>query len=76
MEFNRPLFYFTLPGAFLGIGGLYMGARSLQTFASGGSLFFGPTMLMVMLIVVGSFMTLTGILLHSLSVILRDANRT
>ena len=76
MEFNKPLFYFTFPGMFLGIGGLYMGTLFLQTFFMGGSLNFGPTMLMVMLIVVGSFMSLTGILLHSLSAILRDVKPT
>jgi glycosyltransferase involved in cell wall biosynthesis len=74
MEFNRPLFYFTVPGMFLGIVGLYMGTSSLQTFARGGSLFFGPTMLMVLLIIVGCFMALTGILLHSLAAILRNSN--
>jgi len=73
---NKPLFYFTAPGMFLGIGGVYMGTLFLQTFFKGGSLNFGPTMLMVMLIVVGSFMSLTGILLHSLSAILRDARST
>jgi glycosyltransferase involved in cell wall biosynthesis len=73
MEFNRPLFYFTVPGTFLGIVGLFMGASSLKTFVSGGNLFFGPTMLMVLLIVVGSFMALTGILLHSLTAILRGS---
>ena len=76
MEFNKPLFYFTAPGMFLGIGGLYIGSLFLQTFFTGGSLNFGPTMLMVMLIVVGSFMSLTGILLHSLSAILRDVKPT
>lgn len=76
MEFNKPLFYFTVPGMFLEIGGLYMGSLFLQTFFTGGSLNFGPTMLMVMLIVVGSFMSLTGILLHSLSAILRDVKPT
>jgi glycosyltransferase involved in cell wall biosynthesis len=70
IEFKRPLFYFTIPGLFLGIVGLYQGALSLHTFSTGGSLDFGPTMLMVILIVVGSFLALTGILLHSLSSIL------
>lgn len=70
MEFKRPLFYFTVPGLFLEVIGLYLGAQFVQTFATGGSLHFGPTMLMVLLIVVGSFMVLTGILLHSLASIL------
>jgi len=76
MEFNRPLFYFTLPGIFLGTSGLYMGVTSFQTFSLGGSLNFGPTMLMVMLTVVGSSLAVTGILLHSLAAIMRNVERT
>ncbi|MFZ2497803.1 glycosyltransferase family 2 protein [Methanosarcina sp.] len=73
VEFNRPLYYLTIPGMFFGIGGLFMGAKFLQDFSVGKSLFFGPTMLMILLIVVGSFMALTGILLHSMSAILRES---
>ncbi|HZK72191.1 MAG TPA: glycosyltransferase family 2 protein, partial [Clostridia bacterium] len=73
IEFNKPLLYFTAPGLSFGIVGLYMGVLFLQAFAVGGKLNFGPTMLMVLLIVVGSFMSVTGILLHSLAAILRDA---
>jgi glycosyltransferase involved in cell wall biosynthesis len=73
IEFNKPLYYFTVPGMSLGIGGLYMGAHFLQIFATGGGLQFGPTMLMVLLIVIGTFMALTGILLHSVSAVMRNA---
>ena len=73
IEFNKPLYCFTLPGMLLGIGGLYMGARFLQDFTIGRGLNFGPTMLMVLFVVVGTFMSLTGILLHSISAIMRDA---
>lgn len=73
IEFNKPLYCFTLPGMLLGIGGLFMGARFLQDFTMGKSLYFGPTMLMVLFVVVGTFMSLTGILLHSISTLLRDA---
>ena len=73
IEFNRPLYYLTVPGLSLGIGGLYMGADFLQTFVAGESLQFGPTMLMVLFIVVGTFMSLTGILLHSISVVMKDS---
>ena len=76
MEFNKPFYYFTFPGLSLGISGLYMGARFLQDFTMGRGLNFGPTMLMVLLIVVGSFMALTGILLHSVSAIMKDARST
>jgi glycosyltransferase involved in cell wall biosynthesis len=73
VEFNRPLFYLTLPGIILGISGLVMGAKFLQEFSMGKGLYFGPTILMVLLVVVGSFMVLTGILLHSISSILKDS---
>jgi glycosyltransferase involved in cell wall biosynthesis len=73
IEFNKPLYYFTVPGLSLGVGGLYMGAHFIRTFAMGGSLQFGPTMLMVLFIVIGTFMALTGILLHSVSSIMKEA---
>lgn len=73
IEFNKPLYYFTVPGILLGIVGLYIGVHFLQNFTWGGSLLFGPTILMVLLIIAGSFLALTGILLHSLYGILRDA---
>ncbi|HWQ47762.1 MAG TPA: glycosyltransferase family 2 protein [Methanosarcina sp.] len=72
IEFNKPLYYLTVPGMVLGISGLVMGAFFLQDFTMGKSLYFGPTMLMILFIIVGSFMALTGILLHSISAILED----
>lgn len=73
IEFHRPLYYFTAPGIALGIGGLIMGAHFLQTFTAGGGLSFGPTMLMVLFIIIGTFMALTGILLHTVAGIAKDA---
>lgn len=73
IEFNKPLYYFTAPGLALGLGGLYMGAHFLQIFVTGGGLQFGPTMLMVLFIIVGTFMALTGILLHTVAGISKDA---
>jgi glycosyltransferase involved in cell wall biosynthesis len=67
IEFNKPLYYLTAPGLSLGVGGLCMGAIFLQNFTMGGGLQFGPTMLMVLFIIVGTFMALTGILLHAVS---------
>jgi len=73
IEFNKPLYYLTIPGLALGIIGLVMGTVFIQDFTMGKSLYFGPTMLMILLIIVGSFMALTGIMLHSISAILEDA---
>ncbi|MCC4765383.1 glycosyltransferase [Methanosarcina sp. DH1] len=72
IEFNKPLYYLTVPGLILGISGFIMGAYFVQDFTMGKSLYFGPTMLMILFIIVGSFMALTGILLHSISTILKD----
>ncbi|MDQ1250985.1 MAG: hypothetical protein QG646_54 [Euryarchaeota archaeon] len=72
IEFNKPLYYFTTPGIALGLGGLYMGAHFLEMFLMGGGLQFGPTMLMFLFIVVGTFMAMTGILLHTLAGISKE----
>ncbi|WP_332882010.1 glycosyltransferase family protein [Methanosarcina horonobensis] len=67
MEYRRPLYYFTAPGMFLGTIGMFMGLKFLQTFYLGGSLSFGPTLLMMLLTIVGMFMAFTGIILHAIS---------
>jgi hypothetical protein len=72
IEFNKPLYYLTAPGLALGAGGLYMGANFLHNFLLGSGLDFGPTMLMILFIIVGTFMALTGIMLHSVSTVLRE----
>jgi len=64
IEFNRLLYHFTALVMCFGMVGLYMGASFLQIFAIGGRQSFGLTLIIV-LIDVGSFATLTGILLHS-----------
>ena len=72
MELRRPLFYFTVPGMLLAGAGILMGLEFFRIFAHGGSLQYGPALLMIMLTLVGSFMALTGIILHSISRILLE----
>lgn len=67
MEFRKPLYYFTFPGMILGTIGLGMGLNFLQNFYNGGKLYFGPTLLMILLTLIGLFMAFTGIILHSMS---------
>lgn len=67
MEYNKPLYYFTLPGFILAVVGLYMGVTFLRTFYLGENLNFGPTVLMILLTLVGVFMSFTGVLLHSIA---------
>lgn len=67
MEFRRPLYYFTVPGLIFSTIGLGMGLIFLQDFYNGGSLHFGPTLIMMLLTLIGVFMAFTGIILHSIS---------
>jgi hypothetical protein len=67
MELNKPLYYFTAPGLIFAAAGLFLGLNFLRDFYTGGRLNFGPTFLMIILTLVGSFMAFTGIILHSIS---------
>lgn len=67
MELNRPLYYFTAPGLVFAAIGIFMGLNFMQEFYRGGSLNFGPTLLMILFTLVGSFMAFTGIILHTMS---------
>ena len=67
MELNRPLYYFTVPGLILTVFGLLMGLTFLQSFYNDEGLEFGPTLLMILLTLIGTFMSFTGIILHSMS---------
>lgn len=72
MELNRPLYYFTVPGMLSAVVGLIMGLSFLQSFYHGGRLMFGPTLLMILLTLIGTFMVFTGIILHSMSRLIRE----
>ncbi len=74
MELRRPLYYFTVPGIVMSAVGIGMGLEFLRIFYHGGSLHYGPALLMILLTLVGSFMALTGIILHSISRLIAEAN--
>jgi glycosyltransferase involved in cell wall biosynthesis len=67
MELRRPLYYFTVPGILLAAVGVGMGLDFLRVFYHGGSLAYGPMLLMILMTLVGSFLAMTGIILHSIS---------
>ncbi len=75
MELNRPLYYFTLPGAIFGVIGLTMGLSFLQRFYNGGGLMFGPTFLMILFTLIGTFMMFTGIILHTMSKLINEKKK-
>lgn len=76
MELNRPLYYFTLPGSVFTVIGIMMGLSFLQRFYNGGGLMFGPTLLMILLTLVGTFMVFTGIILHTMSRLIRETKKS
>ena len=50
----------------LGIGGI-IGAWVVQIYDASGRLPFGPALLMILLFIIGTFATFTGIILHSIA---------
>lgn len=72
IELRRPLYYFTLPGILATALGVGLGLELLRIFFHGGTLYFGPALLMVLLTLLGSFTALTGIILHSISKLIHE----
>jgi len=75
MQLRKPLIYFTLPGSLMAGAGILMALEFLRTFAHGGSLQYGPTLLMILLMLLGSFLALTGMILHILSRVMHEFKR-
>jgi len=67
IEFDMPLLAFTFPGLLLVAFAVGMAAIVIQDYFSVGYVVLGPALLMVLLMVVGTFFVLTGIILHSVS---------
>ncbi|MGB9980651.1 glycosyltransferase family 2 protein, partial [Methanobacterium sp.] len=79
LQFQRPLFYFTLPGTIITLAGIVLGlmffgdylAKSSSSIASSiapsASYSLAPTILAIMLTLAGGFLVLTGIILDSMS---------
>lgn len=73
VETNRPLYYYSVPGFALATVGLYMGVKLLESFYLGvGSVSFGLTFLVIFLALLGVFMTVTGIVMHSMAGVIRQ----
>lgn len=75
MQLRRPLIYFTIPGSLMVGAGILMGLEYLRAFSLGGSLGYGPTLLMFLLTLLGFSMALTGMILHILPRAMREFKR-
>lgn len=64
---DRPLFYFGIPGVSMLFSGFICATLLIQSYNLGGNLPFGPSVLMLLLVISGLLTTFTGLMLHSLS---------
>ncbi|MGZ4857100.1 MAG: glycosyltransferase family 2 protein [Methanobacteriaceae archaeon] len=67
MEFNRPLYYFTLPGIILMAIGMILGLTFFSQYLAGVMTTLLPTTLAALVTVFGAFIAFTGLILHSVS---------
>lgn len=71
MEFNNPLYCFTLPGFILMTGGLHMTLNLVLTSYTAGNFNFESAIWILLLTLVGIFMSFAGILMHSITGLIR-----
>jgi glycosyltransferase involved in cell wall biosynthesis len=67
IEFNSPLRAFTVPGLILVAVAVGLAFFVIQAYSIVGYVVIGPTLLMLLLMIVGTFLVFTGIILHSMS---------
>jgi hypothetical protein len=70
IEFNRPLLAFTVPGLILLALAVGLAVFVIEAYHIVGHVVLGPSLLMLLLTVVGTFLTFTGIILHSVSAVI------
>ncbi len=76
IEFNSPLLALTVPGLVMVAIAAGIAAFVVQAYFIVGHVVLGPTLLMLLLTVVGTFLVLTGIILHSLSALVDSRAET
>ena len=67
MEFNRPLYYFTIPGIVLITIGLVAGLIFFGNYLGGGSRSLAPTVFAGLITITGVFIAFTGIILDTMT---------
>ena len=71
---NRPLSYLGLSGFLMLSSGFVLVGRLIQSYNTGGNLPFGPSILMMILIIVGSLTTFTGLMLHVMIRLIKESD--
>lgn len=67
MEFNRPLYYFTIPGLILIAVGLVAGLIFFGQYLGDYTTSLAPTVIAALISILGAFISFTGIILDTLS---------
>ena len=67
MEFNRPLYYFGIPGLIILVIGLFYGLFSVGNYLAGDRNSVLPAFITLFFTLMGTFITFTAIMLHSIS---------
>jgi glycosyltransferase involved in cell wall biosynthesis len=76
MEFNRPLYYFTVPGLLLIMIGLVAGLVFFGEYLGGHNRSLAPTVVAGLISIMGVFIAFTGIILDTLSrMIVQNINK-
>ena len=74
VSIRHPLLFYGLPGIVLFISGLVIGATFLDAYLFGQSIYYGSLLGSVVLILLGSILMVTSILLYSMANLFRDRN--
>jgi glycosyltransferase involved in cell wall biosynthesis len=67
MKFHKPIYYYTFPGFFLIVLGLILSSIFITDYLIGRSHSLTPTTFAVLLTIIGTFISFTGIILQSVS---------
>lgn len=72
IEYKRPLYYIGVPGMLLLFAGLANAWFVMNSYNNGGSVPFGPSISMILLLVIGMLAVFSALNLHALSKILNS----
>jgi hypothetical protein len=67
MEFNRPLYYFGIPGLIILMIGVVFGFYTLSNYIGGDRMSIAPAVIAIFFTLVGTFISFTALILHSIS---------